>query len=159
MSKQTDFIAKYEKAVIEACAGSNIFPSVKMAQAALETGWGASVPNNNLFGIKASGQTSPYWNGDSKISNTREVIDGISGQYNLAFRSYATVADSIRDHTYFLETNKRYTTNGVFASETPEQQCEALQRAGYATDPNYSRTLISLINTYNLKRLDQKKKS
>jgi len=157
--KPEDFINKYEHSVIEACAGTSIFPSVKMAQAALETGWGKSVPSNNLFGIKASGQPSPYWNGDSQISNTREVIDGISGQYNLAFRSYATVADSIRDHTYFLQTNKRYTNNGVFAAETPEAQCRALQSAGYATDPNYASTLISVIVKYDLKRLDQKKKS
>lgn len=152
------FIAKYENAVIEACAGSKIFPSVKMAQAALETGWGKSVPNNNLFGIKAAGNYTPYWKGESGISNTREVINGISAQYNLAFRSYATLADSIRDHTYFLQNNARYTKNGVFAATTPQEQCQALQKAGYATDPNYARILTLLIKTYNLERLDQKKK-
>jgi lysozyme len=154
----SEFIAKYEKSVIEACAGSSIFPSVKMAQAALETGWGKSIPNNNLFGIKASGKVTPYWTGESGISRTREVIDGISGSYNLAFRSYASLADSIRDHTYFLQTNPRYSKNGVFAATTPEDQCRALKAAGYATDPNYANSLISVINSHNLKRLDQKKK-
>lgn len=152
------FIAKYENSVIEACAGTTIFPSVKMAQAALETGWGKSVPNNNLFGIKASGKLTPYWKGESGISRTREVIDGISGEYNLAFRSYASLADSIRDHTYFLQTNSRYSKNGVFTAGTPEAQCKALQSAGYATDPNYANSLISVINSHNLKRLDVKKK-
>jgi len=153
------FIAKYENAVIEACAGSKIFPSVKMAQAALETGWGKSIPNNNLFGIKASGALTPFWKGESGISNTREVINGISAQYNLAFRSYATLADSIRDHTYFLQHNARYASHGVFTAATPEDQCMALQAAGYATDPNYAKSLISVINSHNLKSLDQKKKS
>jgi len=157
---QTDFIAKYEAAVISACAGSGIFPSVKMAQAALETGWGKSIEtgNNNMFGIKAQGVKTPYWSGNTIVANTREVIDGVSAQYNLAFRQYATVADSIRDHTYFLQSNPRYKANGVFAATTPEDQCRALQTAGYATDPNYAATLISLINGYNLKQLDQKKK-
>ena len=153
-----EFITKYENAVIEACAGSKIFPSVKMAQAAVETGWGKSVAGNNMFGIKASGVKTPYWQGNSVIANTREVIDGISAQYNLAFRQYATVADSIRDHTYFLQSNPRYDKYGVFAAATPEAQCKALQAAGYATDPNYAATLISIINSNNLKRLDQKKK-
>jgi flagellum-specific peptidoglycan hydrolase FlgJ len=158
MSKQTEFIAKYEAAIIEACAGTKLFPSLKMAQAALETGWGASIPNNNLFGIKAAGKITPYWKGESKISNTREVINGNSGQYNLAFRSYTTLADSIRDHSYFLQVNPRYTTAGVFAATTPQAQAEALQRAGYATDPNYALTLKMIILNYNLERLDQKKK-
>ncbi|MEI6062308.1 MAG: glucosaminidase domain-containing protein [Bacteroidota bacterium] len=158
MSKQTDFIAKFENAVILACAGSKIFPSVKMAQACLETGYGDHIFYNNMFGIKASGATSPYWNGNSKVSATQEVINGTEGTYNLAFRQYTTMADSIRDHTYFLQTNKRYTTNGVFAAITPEAQCDALQKAGYATDPNYASTLKSIITNYNLKRLDQKKK-
>lgn len=153
-----EFIAKYQAAVIEACSGSAIFPSVKMAQAAVETGWGKSIPNNNMFGIKAAGAHTPYWNGESKISNTREVINGISGQYNLAFRSYASLADSIRDHTYFLQVNARYTAAGVFTAKTPQDQCKALQKAGYATDPNYANTLIGIIKTNNLESLDQKKK-
>ncbi len=153
-----EFIAKYENAVIEACQGSKIFPSVKMAQAAVETGWGKSIPNNNMFGIKAAGVHTPFWNGESKISSTREVINGMSGQYNLAFRSYASLADSIRDHTYFLQSNARYANNGVFSATTPQAQADALQRAGYATDPNYASTLKQLIKTYNLERLDQKKK-
>ena len=150
------FISKYQNAVIEACAGSRIFPSVKMAQAALETGWGKSVKGNNMFGIKAAGQKTPYWSGNSVIANTREVIDGISGQYNLSFRAYPTVADSIRDHTYFLQGNKRYLN--VFSAPTPEDQARALQSAGYATDPNYAASLIKIINQYDLKKLDQKKK-
>jgi flagellum-specific peptidoglycan hydrolase FlgJ len=154
----SQFIAKYENDVIAACAGSNIFPSVKMAQAALETGWGKSIAGNNMFGIKASGVKTPYWQGNSVIANTREVIDGISSQYNLAFRQYTSVSDSIRDHSYFLQSNPRYTKNGVFTAKTPEDQCKALQAAGYATDPNYAKSLISIINTYNLKRLDVKKK-
>jgi flagellum-specific peptidoglycan hydrolase FlgJ len=154
-----DFISTYENAVIEACGGSTIFPSVKMAQAALETGWGKSVKGNNMFGIKGLGKKSPYWTGKVVNTSTREVINGQSGQYNLDFRAYETVSDSIRDHTYFLQQNSRYANAGVFTAKTPEEQCKALQNAGYATDPNYAQSLISIITKYNLKRLDEKKKS
>ncbi len=159
MSKQTDFIAKYQNSVIEACAGSGIFPSVKMAQACLETGYGNHIFHNNMFGIKAAGAQGPYWNGTAAVGNTTEVINGQSGNYNLAFRVYTTVADSIRDHTYFLQNNARYANHGVFTADTPQAQCDALQAAGYATDPNYASTLKSIIKSYNLERLDQKKKS
>ncbi len=154
----SQFISTYENAVIEACAGSSIFPSVKMAQAALETGWGKSVVGNNMFGIKASGAHSPYWKGSAVSSNTREVVDGISGQYDLKFRFYTTLADSIRDHSYFLQQNSRYSKAGVFSATTPEAQAAALQAAGYATDPNYAQSLVSIIKSHNLKRLDVKKK-
>lgn len=153
-----EFIKTYQAAVIEACAGSAIFPSVKMAQAALETGWGKSVAGNNMFGIKGLGKKSPYWNGATVTANTREVINGQSGKYNLAFRAYTTVADSIRDHTYFLQQNSRYAAAGVFTAATPEDQASALQKAGYATDPNYAASLKSIISKYNLKQLDVKKK-
>jgi len=152
------FIAKYENDIIAACAGSNIFPSVKMAQAALETGWGKHIVGNNMFGIKASGAHSPYWKGSAVSSNTTEVINGVSGQYDLKFRFYGTLSDSIRDHSYFLQQNSRYTKSGVFAATTPEAQAHALKSAGYATDPGYAEKLIDIINKHGLKRLDVKKK-
>ena len=62
----------------------------------------------------------------------------------------------MKDHTYFLQQYKRYAN--VFTAKTPEEQANALQNAGYATDPNYAGKLISIINTYNFKRFDEKKK-
>jgi flagellum-specific peptidoglycan hydrolase FlgJ len=151
----TDFIAAYSTPVVLSSLGTALLPSVIMAQAALETGWGASVVGNNMFGIKASGATSPYWKGNSVSADTEEVIGGETGTYNLAFRQYANVQDSISDHTYFLRQNSRYAS--VFTAKTPENQCNALQAAGYATDPNYASKLISIINKYGLASLDKKK--
>ena len=154
-----DFIAKYSNAVINACIGTAIFPSVKMAQMALETGWGRSIPANNAFGIKASGAKSPYWKGDVYNSKTKEVYNGKTVTITDGFRAYKSVQDSIADHNYFLETNPRYTRAGVFSAATPEDQARALKAAGYATDPNYAEKLISIINEYDLKTLDLKKKA
>ena len=158
MSKQTDFINQYSAPVISACSGTGIFPSIKMAQAILETGWGKSKVGNNMFGIKAAGKKSPYWNGSAINADTTEYIQGESGTYNLAFRKYDSVEASIRDHTHFLQNNSRYKKAGVFKAKTPEQQAQALQNAGYATAPGYAAALINIINSYNLKSLDEKKK-
>lgn len=155
--KPSEFLAEYAQAFVIACQDSALFPSVKLAQAALETGWGKSVVGNNMFGIKAAGGTSPYWHGATVTAGTSEYENGAYIGTNSRFRKYATVSDSIRDHTWFLEHNSRYANAGVFTATTPEEQARALQKAGYATDPSYANKLISIINSYNLKQYDKKK--
>jgi len=154
----TQFIQTYSDAIVKACIGTNIFPSVKMSQMAIETGWGRSIPANNAFGIKAKGAKSPYWDGAVYNARTKEVYNGQTVTITDGFRAYASVQDSISDHNYFLKQNQRYTRAGVFDAATPEDQARALQLAGYATDPEYANKLISIINRYGLKSLDEKKK-
>ena len=153
-----DFFKQFGNAIINACEQTPIFPSVKAAQMALETGYGKSKIGNNMFGIKADGPHSPYWSGKAMSADTTEVINGKSGSYKLAFRAYNSIADSIRDHTYFLLQNSRYRKAGVFTAKTPEDQARALQAAGYATDAGYAQKLIQIIERYRLKSLDEKKK-
>lgn len=154
----SEFLKKYADAFVIACQGTSLFPSVKLAQAALESGWGRSVVGNNMFGIKASGSQSPYWHGETVTSGTSEWQGGAYVPTSSRFRKYASIGDSIKDHTWFLQNNRRYANAGVFSATTPEEQARALQRAGYATDPSYASKLISIINTYNLKQYDSKKK-
>lgn len=154
-----DFLAKYATAFVVACQGTGLFPSVKLAQAALESGWGRHIVGNNMFGIKAAGKHSPYWHGDTVTAGTTEFQNGAYNATTSGFRRYASVGDSIKDHTWFLQQNGRYAAAGVFRAQTPEEQAQALQRAGYATDPGYASKLIGIINTYNLKQYDEKKKS
>lgn len=150
------FISKYQNTVIDATIGTRIFPSVKLAQMALESNWGKSIISNNAFGIKAAGVIGPYWKGDTVSAKTGEYIKGAYVTTGADFRAYKSVADSIKDHTYFLKTNNRYAK--VFQAQTPQAQALELQNAGYATDPGYANKLISLINQYNLTDLDSKKK-
>lgn len=152
----SEFLRKFGNAFAVACLGTGLFPSVKLAQAALESGWGQYTAGNNLFGIKASGKHTPYWHGDYVTSRTSEYQNGGYVSQTSRFRKYATVGDSVKDHTFFLQHYGRYAD--VFKASTPEEQAKALQYAGYATDPNYSGKLISIINTYDLKQFDQKKK-
>jgi flagellar protein FlgJ len=114
-----------------------------IAHAALETGWGRSVPTDaagrpsfNLFGIKSGSG----WKGESAVANTREFERGEMRSVQAAFRSYESPAQSVEDYANFLGTRSRYaqvrnTGSDVAAFAT------ALQRAGYATDPDYAKKL------------------
>lgn len=150
--KPIDFILKYAQPVKDACENTGLFPSVCLAQAALETGWGKAAIDNNMFGIKAKGSPNEYWKGGSKIVTTTEYIKGVKKTMQLSFRTYDTVEDSIRDHNRLLLTSKRYAK--VLAASSPEEQARALQSAGYATDPGYAGKLISIIKVHNFEQFD-----
>jgi flagellum-specific peptidoglycan hydrolase FlgJ len=150
-----EFIKTYSGPIIDATKGTPLLPSVKMAQAALETGWGKHVIGdaNNMFGIKASGSPNEYWDGSKVNANTAEYYNGVGGRYNLDFRKYKSLQDSIKDHSRLLMTLPRYSP--VRSASTAEDQARALQSSGYATSPTYANKLISIINKWNLKTLDQ----
>lgn len=158
-----DFINKHAAAIIESTRGTTLFPSLMMAQAILEsTGkvgqeWVAGASKltrecNNFFGIKD--QPRDEWHGLSKKYITREVLNNKEVFITDYFRHYATPLECFQDRNNFLKRNPRYTKAGVFSAKTPELQAQALQKAGYATDPNYAATLTAIIKNYNLKALD-----
>lgn len=152
MSKQSEFISKHKKEVIKATHGTGLFPSVKMAQMIIESGWGETAPvkyANNYFGIKADSS----WKGDKVELNTPK--DAKKKNY---FRKYASALDSIKDHSSFLIKNKRYESAGVFNAKTAEEQIDAIAKAGYAESKNYANTLKSVIKSNNLKSLDSEAK-
>ena len=149
MSSQTDFINKHKQSVIEATKGTKLFPSVKMAQMIIESGWGKSANArlaNNYFGIKKG----TGWKGQTIVLNTPKDNKPVS-----TFRKYKSVLDSVKDHSDFLIKNKRYEKNGVFSAVTPEQQVKAIFKAGYAEGVKYEDNLNNLIRQYNLKELDK----
>ena len=144
MSKQTDFINKHSSAVIASTKGTKLFPSVKMAQMIIESGWGTSANArlaNNYFGIKKG----VGWNGATIWLNTPRDANPRS-----EFRKYPSAAASIKDHSDFLIKNKRYTTAGVFEARTPEDQIRALVKGKYAESGNYFNALMDIINQNNL---------
>lgn len=158
--ERIDFINRHKADVIEATAGTGLFPSVKMAQMILESadnlgrpGMGVTaVRAKNYFGIKADGS----WKGAKLAFNTPNDAQPVS-----YFRVYSSAKDSVQDHSAFLIKNPRYANHGVFTALNPEQQALALEKAGYAEGSNYAGKLVNLINTYNLRSLDEeaKKKS
>ncbi len=126
-----------------------VLPSITVAQAILESGWGRSslsTQAHNLFGIKSS------YNGHSVTMRTREVYGGRSVYINDAFRAYANNSESVEDHGNFLYVNSRY--RNLLGDTNYASVARKLRADGYATDPNYANALIRLVQTYGLNQLD-----
>ncbi|MHC8368024.1 flagellar assembly peptidoglycan hydrolase FlgJ [Pseudomonas sp. ZT5P21] len=124
----------------EAAERIGVDPRYLVAQAALETGWGKSVmraqdgsSSHNLFGIKASSN----WQGNSARAITSEFRNGAMVKETAEFRSYDSYKDSFHDLVTLLQTNNRY-QDVVKSADNPEQFVRELQKAGYATDPDYA---------------------
>jgi len=114
-------------------------PRLVIAQAAQETGWGRSAPGNNFFGIKSHGRK-----GGSNLA-TQEVINGQRVTVRDSFRGYADMGESADDYAAFLKSNPRY--SDMLAAKDLDGQIAALGRSGYATDPNYARSVASIANS------------
>jgi flagellar protein FlgJ len=118
-----------------------------LGQAALETGWGKreikgsdGTPSHNLFGIKAGAD----WHGKTITAVTTEYVNGRPTTRSEKFRAYDSYADSFKDYANTLSSNKRY--EKVIASAGDASSfAQGLQRAGYATDPNYAAKLTRII--------------
>jgi flagellar protein FlgJ len=135
-----EFVATMLPLAKDAAARIGVDPTVLVAQAALETGWGKSImraqdgsSSHNLFGIKAQGS----WQGPEARAITSEFRDGKMVKETADFRSYTTYADSFHDLVSLLQNNNRY-QGVVKAADNPEQFVKELQKAGYATDPDYA---------------------
>ena len=149
LSSQQAFIESVAKGAIEGWNEYGVLPSITVAQAILESGWGSSTLStqaHNLFGIKGS------YNGNYVTMSTREVINGQSVYVNAAFRAYANNSESVEDHGNFLYSNSRY--SNLLGDTSYTDVAQKLSQDGYATDPYYSSSLISLVKTYDLTQLD-----
>ena len=128
-----DFVSALLPAAIEEGKRTGIDPRIIVAQAAQETGWGKSAPGNNYFGIKSHGQAG----GNSMM--TTEVINGQPVRVRDSFRGYDSPEASVRGYGDFMLQNPRY--QAMRSAQGMDAQLEALQASGYATDPNYSRSV------------------
>lgn len=143
------FIQSVAQGAIDGWNQYRVLPSVTVAQAILESGWGRSslsTSAHNLFGIKGS------YNGHSVVMRTREVYGGRSVYVNANFRAYANNSESVTDHGRFLNVNSRY--RNLLGDTNYVSVANKLRQDGYATDPSYANALINLIRTYNLTQLD-----
>lgn len=144
-----EFVATILPHAQRAARQLNIDPMAIVAQAALETGWGQHVmqdqtgkPSFNLFGIKANAS----WQGDTVSKRTLEYRNGIAAPESAAFRSYSSLESAFDDYVKFLKGNPRYQNIFQLNSEA-KQWGYALQNAGYATDPNYGNKIARLLES------------
>ncbi|GAA0376402.1 glycoside hydrolase family 73 protein [Bacillus horti] len=136
--------------------GSSIFPSIRIAQSALETGW--KVPSwNNLGGYKVgNGRPNEFWTGRVVNKGTWEVYDGQRVDIVAAFRAYESIEHFFHDQDLLFEL-PRY--QRVREARSPEAQAEMLYQCGYATDPQYANKLLSIINSHQLKQYDERRQT
>lgn len=122
---------------------------VVIAQAALETGWGQKIikgqdgdSSNNLFNIKADSR----WAGDKITKDTLEFEQGAMIKKSEPFRMYQSLGDSVDDYINFLSSSERY-QDALQDSGNVEHFLHGLQKAGYATDPQYADKILGTLRT------------
>ncbi len=150
-SSQDEFVATMLPMAEAAAKRIGIDPKYLVAQAALETGWGKSVmraedgsSSHNLFGIKAG----KSWQGGQARAITSEFRDGAMVKETAQFRSYDSYQDSFHDLVTLLQSNDRY-KEVVKSADNPERFVRELQKAGYATDPNYANKISQIAHSMN----------
>ncbi|MGB3161658.1 glycoside hydrolase family 73 protein [Carnobacterium sp.] len=131
-----------------------ILPSISISQAILESDWGRSelsVQNNNFYGIKGD-------NPDKTVMmNTKEYVNGEWIEIKAPFRKYDSWQESMDEHARLIVygttwNEDQYAT--VLSAENYKEAAYALEKSGYATDPDYPVKLIQLIEEYNLNQYD-----
>jgi len=142
-----DFIQSLKPAAHAAAAKLGTQPEAILAVAALETGWGRHVmpaqngdSSFNLFGIKAS----KGWHQGKVMATTLEFEKGAMQKRREPFRTYNNPAESVADFADFIQRNPRY-QSALNNADNPEKFLQEIHRAGYATDPDYSKKVVSVM--------------
>lgn len=130
-----------------AASASGIPAKFMIGQAALESGWGKheiktdnGTSSHNLFGIKADAS----WKGKVVSSSTTEYINGVKQTRVEKFRAYDSYSDAFKDYAKLISENPRY-QHAMHNTHDASAYAHALQRAGYATDPQYGKKLTQVI--------------
>lgn len=136
-----------------------IFPSVCIAQAIHESGWGSStkmVRANALFGFKV-GSGRKYgtaWKGKAYKTGTTEYYDGKTAtKITDFFRAYDSVEDATEDYMDLICTASRY--KKALGRSTPKECIEGIVSGGYATGPQYAQHIMDTIRIYGLESYDK----
>ncbi len=143
------FVRQLLPAAREVASRIGLSPVALLAQAALETGWGRNMMKNsdgsngnNLFGIKAGRR----WQGNTTQADSLEFEQGQAVMRNSSFRSYRSFVQSMEDYVNLIGNDARYSKAKAVAHD-PDAYFEALQQAGYATDPQYADKLKRVIRS------------
>lgn len=146
-------IATYAQPIAQA---NDLYASVMIAQAVVESGWGSSAlsqaPYHNLFGIKGSYQ------GQTVYMDTLEYLNNQWVTKKEPFRQYPSFAESFSDNAYVLRNTSfgnGYYYAGTWKSNTKSYTDATAYLTGrYATDPSYAGKLNNIILTYGLTKYD-----
>ena len=152
---QAGFVARHAQVAARVERSSGIPSGFMLGQAGHETGWGkhqitlpGGAPSFNLFGIKAGAG----WSGKVAEVTTTEYVNGAPQKMVAKFRAYDSYEDSFRDYARLVTQSPRY-AQASQQTDSVQAYASGLQKAGYATDPDYAAKLSRAINlTLRLQR-------
>lgn len=147
VTTQQDFVSRMQPHAMQVSRETGVPPQLMLGQAALESGWGKreirmadGSNSHNLFGIKAGGN----WNGRVAEVMTTEYRDGVAYKQVEKFRAYPSYVEAFRDYAGLIGQNPRYAAV-LQQGNDPVGMAHAVQRAGYATDPDYASKLVRVM--------------
>lgn len=145
---QQSFVDRLKPHAEAASRTTGIPAHLIVGQAALESGWGKreikmadGSSSFNLFGVKAG----KGWNGKVAEITTTEYAKGVAHKQTERFRAYGSYTEAFQDYAKLLSDNPRYAA--VIGQDGAQGFAQALQQAGYATDPNYADKLVKVIGS------------
>jgi flagellar protein FlgJ len=146
---QVEFVNKLSDAAARVEQSTGIPASYMIGQAGHETAWGqreikhkGGASSFNLFGIKAT----PGWTGKVAEVTTTEYVNGVAQKGLAKFRAYSSYEESFKDYARLIGDSPRY-ARAKLQTSSPQAFASGLQKAGYATDPDYAAKLSRAINT------------
>ena len=145
-----EFVDRMASAAQNASANSGIPARFMLSQAALESGWGKreirradGSTSHNVFGIKAG----KNWNGPTVEVATTEYVNGQPRKVMAKFRAYGSYDEAFADYAKLISNNPRY-ASVVASANDAASFANNLQRAGYATDPQYASKLMKVMKHF-----------
>jgi flagellar protein FlgJ len=148
-SASSNFVKRHGDAADRVAKATGLPAGFMLGQAGHETGWGKheikqkdGTNSFNLFGIKAG----PKWTGKVAEVTTTEYVNGVAKKTVAKFRAYDSYDASFRDYARLITETPRY-AQAKQQTSSPLAFASGLQRAGYATDPEYANKLSRAINT------------
>jgi flagellar protein FlgJ len=146
---QANFVKQHSEVASAIEKKTGIPAGFMLGQAGHETGWGkheiklkGGTPSCNLFGIKAGAS----WTGKVAEVTTTEYVNGTPQKCVQKFRAYDSYADAFKDYARMISESPRYAKVKDQANSA-QAFASGLQKAGYATDPDYAAKLSRAINT------------
>lgn len=136
-----NYIEQFKELAMQEQIRSGVPAAITLAQGIHESTAGQSelaTAANNHFGIKCKST----WTGATYLHDDDAKQE--------CFRKYPSAVHSYKDHSDFLKNSNRY--HFLFDLDVTDYQgwASGLKRAGYATNPAYTKRLTDIIEKYNL---------
>ena len=166
---QNEWVDLISPIAVKVCKEYGYLPSVLTAQTCQETGYGTTdlaQKCHNIIGMKASLLNDSWekysmWDGTAYRKNTIEFTGAGQKYYkDDDFRVYTTYEECLADYLLFM-THGAYSVGGtpkyadLLSERDPEALITKVAGRGYATDPNYPKAIMSIIDKWGLTRLDK----